>query len=187
MFHIFVVMKGPNHELVPLNEDEKNLLLDVYNTRKRFLILVYIGLISMALLASVKGLDYRSRYTGAIHHWEDNDEAKYLPRFWMWMINFCFLETIVVSTGVYFWMKKVKPFKVDAKSGVKENVPYKIIKREYFPLTGQYYLGFDDPNYLHHEIDEDIYNRCTEGDFMYIYRGAASKFVFRKDGRFSLL
>lgn len=54
-------------------------------------------------------------------------------------------------------------------------------------MTNQYYVAFDDPDYMHHEIDENTFNNVNEGDNMYIYRGVYSKYVFEINGRFTIL
>lgn len=177
---------GP-YEKVPLTDDEKDMLLMVYHKRRKFLFTVYAVLISLAFFYSYRGIDTRSRYSGKVTRWEEKDDAKYISRFGMWMINLSFLELIVIGTGTVFWFKRVYPLKHDADSGLKEKVPYMIMRKEYFPLTNQFYVALDDPDYLHHEIDEDTYYSCAEGGFIYVYRGAKSKFVFEDNGRFTIL
>lgn len=180
-------MEKPEPEKVPLTTDEKDLLLTVFSKRRTFLFFVYILLVVIALMYSTHGVDIRSPYTGKVVRWEEQDDAKAVPRFWMWIINLTWLEGIVISTGIYFYMKRVHPFRYDANSGVREKVPYTIVRKEFFPLTNQYYVALDDPNYLHHQITEDEYYNCTEGGTIYIYRAVKSKFVFEEDGRYSIL
>lgn len=180
------MLPGP-YETVPLTDDDKDFLLTIYDKRRRLLFVVYVILIAMALCFSFRGLDYRTRYSPKVNHWEDEEDSKYISRFWMWTINLTFLELPVVGTGLYFLFHRVLPFKKDADSGVKEKVPYRIIRKEYYEATRQYFVGFDDVNYEHHEVDADTFNKCNEGDVMYIYRGAKSKFVFENNGRFTLM
>ncbi|MCW3123459.1 MAG: hypothetical protein JWQ38_2951 [Flavipsychrobacter sp.] len=152
------------------------------------LTIVYILLIVMALYYSTRGIDTRSKYTGeVIGKWEENEDSKYVSRTGMWVINLVWLEAIVISTGVYFLVKRILPYKKDANSGIKEKVPYEIIRKEYFPLTDQYYFALDDPNYLHHEVDAVFFSSCNEGDSIFVYRAIRSKFVFEANGRFSIL
>src|ERR1019366_5899329 len=127
------------------------------------------------------------RYSNTIHHWEENENARFVSRSWMWLINFAFLETIIISTGIYFWRKKVSPLKKDADMGVKEKIPYRIVAKQYFAVSGQYFFDIDDQVYLRHEVDEDTYYKLNEGDNVYIYRGVHSKFVFEESGRYTIL
>jgi hypothetical protein len=187
IFIKIISMKSISYEQAPLTADEKDMLLTVYDQRRRLIFVVYT--IFFALIFALSGrIDIRARYSNGVVRWEENNEdAKYVSRFWMKMINFAFLETIVMSTGVYFWMKRVRPLKKDADMGVKEGVPYEIVKKEYFAVSGQYFFDIDDPAYLHHEVDEDTYNKLNEGDYFYIFRGVHSKFVFEENGRYTIL
>lgn len=178
-------MKQKPYELVPLTADEKDLLLLIFHKRRKLLVYVYAVLMGMAFMCAPKGIDRRGR-DGKVQHWEEREDAKYLSRMGMVLLNFSWLGAIILSSGVYFYYKSVRPFKKDALSGVKEKVPYLIVRREYFPYTNQYYVGLNDPNYLHHEIDEDTYYKVREGEHMYLFRAACSKFVFERNGRFTI-
>jgi hypothetical protein len=181
------MMKPANYDTVPLTDDERDLLLTIYDSRRRFLGLVYLVLIIVAFIYGWQGVDARSHGGGNIRRWEENEDAKFIPRIGAQLIITGFLESMVIGTGLYFFMKRVRPFLLDAKSGLKERLPYPIVRKEHFPLTNQFYVGFDDPNYLHHEIDEATYHNCSVGDTLYVYRGIRSKFVFKENGRFSIL
>ena len=119
--------------------------------------------------------------------WEGEDQDKSITRLQMRIIAICFLEAIVVGTGIFVFLRRIQPFKADLKLGMKAKVPYVIVRKEYFPLTNQCYVGFDDPSYLHHEIDQDTFGQVNEGDVMYIYRGIKSKYTFEENGKFSLM
>lgn len=179
-------MKNTPFEKVPLTEDEKDLLMTVYHTRRRFLLTVYAILIAIGFATSFRGLDFRVRGSDKIHHWEEDEDSKVVSRSGMWMINLSVIEVILIASGIYFYITAVRAYKLDADSGIKDKIPYTIIRKEYFPLTNQFFVGFDDPKYLHHEIDEGTYHQCAEGDIMYIYRAIRTKFVFEENGRFTL-
>jgi len=180
-------MQAAPSEQVPLTAEEKDFLLAVYDTRWRRYFLVYIFLFVLALMYGLR-IDRRSQYTGETIHWEDNNpDAKYLSRFGMQMINLVFLEGMFMSTGIYFWMKRVSPLKKDADLGMKEKVPYIIVEKQYYNVSGQYFFAIDDPKLLRTEVDEDTYNKMKEGDTCYIYRGIYSKFVFEENGRYTLM
>ncbi len=181
MFLIFSyinsVMQPLPYEQVPLSADEKDLLLTVYDQRRRLLFVVYVFLFALAFSKSING----------IFSWERNDDAKFISRFGTQIISIVFVETIFMSTGVYFWMKRVRPLKKDADMGVKEKVPYLIVKKEYYEVSGQYFFDIDDAVYLHHEVDEDTYYKMNEGDYFYVNRGVHSKFVFEESGRYTIM
>lgn len=50
---------GP-YEQVPLTDDDKNLLLTIYNNRMRLLFSAYVILIAIAFFCSFKGIDYQA-------------------------------------------------------------------------------------------------------------------------------
>lgn len=40
---------------------------------------------------------------------------------------------------------------------------------------------------MHHEVDEAFYNKCCEGDTAYLYMAPYSKYIFEKNGRFTII
>jgi hypothetical protein len=180
-------MKAVENDKVPLTENEKDLLLMVYDTRRRLLFIVYAILISIAFACSQR-IDYRSRYSNEVNYWQtNNDDAKFISRFGMKVISFCFLESMVIGTGLFFLFKRVLPLKRDADSGVKEKIPYRILKKEYYSVNERYYFAIDDPALLHFEVGKNTYDSLSEGDEFYIYRGAKSRFVFENSGKYTIL
>jgi hypothetical protein len=97
------------------------------------------------------------------------------------------LEIPVILVALVTYTKRIATFKKDAKKGEKEPIAYKIIRKQYFGHTDQYFVSFDNPNYMHHEVDEAFYHNCSPGDYAYMYRAPLSKYVFDKGGRFSIL
>lgn len=172
---------------VPLTEGEKNFLMRVYRRRRRLMIRAYALIIPLVIACSIKSLDRISRRSYKIIRWEEQDDAKFVSRLGMFFINVAFLGGAVIGCGVYFYRTRVVRLKRDADSGVKEQIPYTINKKQYFPLTGQYFVWIDDPANLDHEIDEETFYNCEVGDVIYIYRAAHSKFVFEKDGKYEVL
>lgn len=180
-------MQAATSEQVPLTADEKDFLLTVYDTRWRRYLWVYIFLFVLALVYAMR-IDTRGRYSGEISRWEDNNpDAKYVSRFGMQMINFIFLEGMFMSTGIFFWVKRVRPLKKDADLGMKEKIPFTIVQKQYYNVSGQYFFAIDDPKLLRTEVDEETYNKMNEGDTCYIYRGVYSKFIFEENGRYTLM
>ena len=115
------------------------------------------------------------------------DDIKYDSTWAKWLITFVVLSSFLLIIGIYLYVKRILAFKRDAESGVKERLAYIIIQKEYFPLTNQYYVMFDDPQYLHHETDQETWYNCYEGGYFFIYRAKKSKFVFEENGRFSMM
>lgn len=168
-------------EQAKLTDDEKDMLLTIFNKRRRFLMAAYSGMIAVAFAVSF--LSINARNLGA--EWAE----KHSPGVEgiKWMGNLIFLEFVVVGSGVYFYVKRVLPFKRDAESGIKEIVPHEIMQREYFPLSGQYFFRFDEPGHLHHEVDEETYFNYVEGQTFNVFRGIKSGFVLNGDGKYAIL
>jgi len=177
---------GP-YEHVPLTNEDKDQLLTIYVMRRKFLFVVYSILIVVGLVFSPEFANPDLEYSHNLRYLLHNPDARDAAPFWVVVLNLVTLQFVFIGTGLYFWFKNVYSFKKDADSGIKEKVPHRIVKKEYFPMTNQCFVGFDDPDYLHHEIDADTFDKCNEGDMMYLYRAIKSKYVFEKDGRFSIL
>jgi len=151
------------YDTEPLTKEDKEMLQSIYTTRLRFL-------------------------TAAFAVW------MLLTSFWVVLLAHPKGSSeIIIAVAVVFcicgatYIIRVEPFKKDVRNGVKEIVPYTIIRKEYFEFTGQYFVALDDPKYLHHEVDAATYSTCSEGDTMALYRAPKSKFVFEENGRFSLM
>jgi hypothetical protein len=180
-------MKPANNQTVPLTVDDRNFLLSVYDQRRRLIFVVYLILFAIALPIS-RRIDYRAKYSNTIVRWGDNDpDAKYVSRTGMKLINLGFLGTIILGSGAYFWFRRVAPLKKDANLGVKEAVPFLILRKEYYAVSDQYFFAVDDPVNLHYEVNENTYHRLSEGDTFYIYRGIHSRFVFEESGRYTIM
>ena len=131
------------------------------------------------------GIDRRTK-DGKTHHWEENDDAKFVSRTGMYFISLAYLQCIVLGTGTFIYLKRIAPFKRDADAGVKQKVPYEIVRKEYFELVNEYYFALSDPAHLHHRVDEETYRSYNEGDTLYLYRAPSSRHFFDQSGRFSL-
>lgn len=151
---------------VPLTEEEKDHLALIYNSRRRFFFSGFGGVIIIALVCCFK-----------IYGREDME----------FLGGVLFLFTPLCIVGFNLYRKKVFAYRKDLENGVKEMLPYAITKKSYFEHTGQYFFSFDDPNYMHHEVDAEMYHQCCEGDVLYIARAPRSKYVFVMDGRFSIM
>jgi len=178
------------YEHVPLLPEETAILKTIYNKRFTFIIAVYIGLIGMGnkfcgpyLLESFSGRMDHEEYV-SLH---TTDQKLGVSPFQMILIDTIFIEGPIITTFFIFFFGRVFPYRRDIRSGVKERVPYTIVRKEYFPLTNEYYVALDDPDYMHHKIDEATYNQVNEGDNMYLSRAIHSKYVFEINGRFTIM
>ncbi len=162
-------------DLVPLTADEQSSLLFIFKKRRRFLAIVYIlmFMVAFVLALSYFGMDTLRNY------YVPKDDTKYPPTLWLRIMDLAAVTIILLASGIYFYINHVLTYKRDARSGVKERVAYTITRKEYFPLTDQYFVSFDDPDYSYHETDRDTWYHCNEGGYFFIHRAKRSKFVFR--------
>jgi len=176
-----------NNQHVPLTDDEKDLLNTIFNTRIRLFVIVYMIMIIIGAISAKSGLDYRYNFSNKYHHWEEYPEARTISRSQMYFIGLSFLESIIIGSGIIIFSRRIWCYRRDIESGVKELVPFTIVRKEYFQYTQQYFLGLDNPDYMHHEVDEGTYNNCNEGDIVYLRKAIKSKYIFEENGRFTLM
>ncbi len=169
----------------PLTDTEKEHLTDVYSTRRSTFLRSY-GLIMLIAFLCCFRIDYGGRY-GGHHEYEENGFDKPISREAMYLVNIAFLCGTLALVGARIYRKRILKYKRDIENGVKKMVPYTIVSKKYFEHTGEYFFSFDDPNYMHYEVDAMMYMQCNEGDTLYVSRAPLSKYVFDKDGRFSLI
>ncbi len=177
---------GP-YEQVALQSEDKDILLSIYESRKRFLFCVYIILIAIALASANRATSFFGLIPSPYFETGPDGRQVASGRFGMAAIDMVFIMFILGGSGAFFLFRNVLPFKTDAECGMKEKIPFTVIRKQYFPITDQYYVWFDDPEYEHHEVDADTYNKVNEGDNMYVYRAINSKYIFELNGRFTIL
>lgn len=170
-------------DLVPLTGDDKDFLLLIFKKRRLFLVMVYMALIAAAIFMGLSfyGMDtLRNLYV-------PKENTKYPSTLGLRVASVVFVLLILLVSGIYFYIRRVLTYKKDAVSGLKERLAYTIVRKEYFPMTNQYYVMFDDPAYPHHETDEETWYNCYEGGYFFIYRAVRSKFVFNDTGKVAVI
>lgn len=160
----------------PMNEDEKTHLWYIYNTRLRFWLISFLGMFCLAFGLCYSGdtrpqLDIEGKEIKA-KKW-DNLTARQMR-----LVSFCFIGLPIAGVAWVSYRKRLLPYKKDARRAEKELISYQIVRKQYFEHTGQYFVSFDDPNYMHHEVDEAFYFHCSPGDYAYMYRAPPIKICF---------
>ena len=110
-----------------------------------------------------------------------------MTRLEMFYLLAIFFGTIFFIPGIIIIKKRIYPFYLDIKKGIKEPVRLKISRKQEFPFVNKYYFFFDNLQVKHFEVEDNIFNDYCEGDELIIYRAPKSKYVFVKDARFELL
>lgn len=167
---------------VPMNDSEKEFLMHIYSTRRSYFFPVYAIILASVLAASLKAysVDMSDTYDYEIlWHELTRDEL-----FFLLAIPFV---SLVILSGVLIYRKRILAYKKDVQLGQKEEVRYTVIRKQYFQHTDQYFLSFDNPKYMHYQVDYHEYMSCNVGDTYAIYRGVYSKQVFEKNGRYTFM
>jgi hypothetical protein len=92
----------------------------------------------------------------------------------------------VAPFSVFFW-KRVWNYRRDIASGVKCELRLRVIGKQYFPFTGQYFLRLDDVDYMHHEVERETYEAAGEGSDFVVYIAKHSRYVFNMRARFVIM
>lgn len=93
----------------------------------------------------------------------------------------------IFGVMAFVFLRRVWPYRKDFLFGMKRPVYYTIIRKSYFPITQQYFISFDDPAYMHHEVDAAWYDACREGGTACLYMAPFSKYIFEENGRFTII
>ncbi len=165
---------------IPMTPQEKEWLMNIYDLRRKDLFsmgfvrcmiqTVLLTLLIVPLISFVHDILTDGNWF----------MTQFQPAFWILKIILGILLAVLVCTVLYYG--DILTYKQDAVAGLKQAIPYTISQKQYFPVTGQYFLVFatDDPD-THHEIDEEHYNSCEEGDVTYMYQAINSKHIFHKN------
>jgi hypothetical protein len=178
----------PTLQTEPLTNNERDGLQEIVNIRRKLLLKAYSVLILIAAISAFKG--FKRMIRG-----HNNDEKLYAYNIGsyhttplaMLLLGEFFLESIVITSGIIIYWQTIHNFVKDLKTGVKEMVPYEILKKEYFEVNGKCYFKIDNPDHMHHEVDMDTFNRYSEGDTVYLYRTVYAKFYFDASGSYTIL
>jgi len=115
---------------------------------------------------------------GAKNTWMGNE---HLLVGWYYKIEISASIAAVFCILSYF--NGILPYKIDAESGVRLRVPYVVTKKEYFPVTGQYFVSLAGIN-RHYEVDAETYGKCEESGTIYMSQAAKSKYIFSENDSF---
>ncbi len=90
------------------------------------------------------------------------------------VLSICFSASLC---GLAYRML-VLPYKLDAEKGIKLIVPFTVDHKEYYPITGQFFIKFEGNSQHHFEVDADTYNSCAEGGTINREMALHSKHIF---------
>lgn len=150
---------------------------EIYHTRRK---LFFTAFAVLFLMGAFYGQNIDSRSSKF-----KNSEV--ISRTMMKCIGVALLEIPILACGTFIFFKRVNCFRKDINDGYKYPVVYTIVAKQYFPLTNQYFVSFDDPDYLHHEVSESNYQLLNVDDQFPVYMTRYSRYAFNSRGSFTIL
>ncbi len=167
-------------ETVPLTENEKIWLLQIYEERRRrhksngfmkalfavaFIYLMLMTLFWPFIFSATNG--------------DQNDKA--------YFIHLIFsnlhikLPVMLIISGVYTKLRYygwILPYKKDALSGVKYMSLFLVTRKEYFPITGQHFITIKCHQDKRFEVNDSIFYHCEEGGHIALGQAVKSGYIF---------
>ena len=97
------------------------------------------------------------------------------------------LLILVVIPGIIVFGKRVRVYKKDIQAGYKLKVYEQVVNKQYFQTTDQYFLSLNNSNYLHHEVNAEVYASISIGDHYPVYFAAHSRYPFTLRSRITMM
>ena len=157
----------------PLTEKERDHLLLIYYQRLRVFAPAFLLLTIAAIYFSITKAE--------------SPASESLPFIEQAFVNFAFAGGPVMLFAIIIYHRRIKAYRTDVKNGLKQLVPFKILERKHFPLTGQYYFRIPDPDNMYYEVDAEMFHQYRAGDSICVSRAPLSGYTFEYGGRFSLM
>jgi len=170
-----------NH-VIALTEEDKAQLKHIYRKRLFYFLFIFGILMVAALLKGSAPL----REKRDIHGHFRWDEA-HLTQNEMTLLSLLFIVLPVLIFSGILYIKRIDSFRKDIRNGVKEAICYTIIRKTCMEETGQYFLSFDDADYMHHEVDWETYCKAEIGGTIEIYRAPFSKYSFNMNNEYTVI
>lgn len=163
-----------------LNTNQLDYLKRIRRVRARFILKVYVGLLTIPIFfiimsISENGLPHELNWSIIIEHF-------YVPIFISILI--IVLASIPI---IIIYLVRLHPLAKDIRkrTGIKKNK--QIIRKNYFHLTDEYYLFFQEVKMPNIKVDHLTYNHYAVGDYFSISTAKYSKEVFENYDRFEIL
>lgn len=175
-------MKGTVTEHTPLTDLERDWLLRIYTLRRGDLF--FNGVLRcVAICLPIFTCSFV--FVAVLHDnvFQGHDLWTQEPLFYRYLLVALLLAILTACFICWLAYKSwILPYKLDALSGIKETVRYNVIEKQYYPVTGQYYLKLQGDEWDdHHEVSEETYNACEEGGRIFMYRAIKSQHMLHKN------
>lgn len=160
----------------PLSEDEAAWLMKIYTLRKNDLFLAGAFRCFLRCLPLAFTLIFAWGFlTGELWH-NHSTVMTSISAFLCAAVILAVMLTTIICLFINTYM--IVPYKKDAECGKKLRITQKILAKEYYPVTGQYFFRLENNYDKLYEVDEQTYNSPGENDALYMYQGIHSKHIF---------
>ena len=174
-------MKDPLPIIIPLTEDEKNWLMLVYtlrleDLRKRYVFNYMFALTLVFVFALWMGAFFHNIFFYTIRTWFHVDYFfSYLG------IKIALILGITAFKCLTHFQVNILPYKKDALSGVKQRTSFKVISKEYYGITDQYFVRLNENGGNMYELNKADYDSCDEGGVIVMNQAINSKYIFAEN------
>lgn len=157
-----------NAESVALTDDDLLVLNVIYQSRIRTFLFVFVTLFLLALVSVGQFIFY--------------------PENAILVCSSVFgLLIFVIIPGIIVFRKRVLVYRQDIRAGFKLKIYEQVIDKQYFPTTDQYFLSLNNADYLHHEVEAEVYALTSIGDRYPVYFAAQSQYPFTLRSRITMM
>lgn len=168
---------------IPMTAEEKEWLMSVFKLRKANIFpAAFFGCLLQYLVA-MGALIFFYAFLHDAFLWDGVSRFK-----WAWLFEWLPIDLgLVLLAGVitcvlayYYW---ALPFRQDAVAGVKNRVGFKVLDKNYYPLTDQYFVKPDNRMDKYYEVSATIYNSCEVNGVLYMEQAPRSGYIFNLGDR----
>ncbi len=160
----------------PLSDDEAAWLMKIYTLRKKDLF--YAG--AFRCFARCMPLAFTLVFAWGFlsgEFWNNKSTViRSMQTFIVVSVGLSFVITTIVCWFINTYM--IIPYQKDALCGQKLRISQKIMAKEYYPVTRQYFFRLEHNYEKLYEVDEDTYNSLNENDALQMYQCINSKHIF---------
>lgn len=107
----------PHYQQVPLDEDDKQMLMTIFRVRMRFASLFYLFMISLVGSKTIKYIGFDNWFSKErVYSWKQLDDPLSNTGIQKVWICFWFLTIPILCAGTYYFRKKVWAYRKDVKT-----------------------------------------------------------------------
>jgi len=171
-------MPAPQYKTVPLAAEEKDWLMKIYNTRRRYLGVAFLGYTLILIFVSFSRV-------GFIVEAYINELTLGGKETWLvdqhftsgWAIKILLSAIIAAIFCLMSFVFRIRPYKQDADSDIKYSVPYTVFRKGYVPISNQYFITLE--NFEHSfEVDPATYDNSIEGGQIFMGQAIRTGYIF---------